>query len=155
MTKYLAIIKDSFREALASRVLWIVLVLITLFLVAIAPFGYQEVLTWELGDNDVRPWEELMDQVRDAGESDEATPAKRVWQSLDEDTQKQLLSVAIPGIDNDAANPGPFFRALRRFRNKLNDLLEDREFYEAKSFREVAMVSSELRDLRDMDSDER
>jgi len=32
MSKFLAVIKDSFREALASRVLWLVLVGITLLL---------------------------------------------------------------------------------------------------------------------------
>ncbi|MBP87852.1 MAG: hypothetical protein CMJ64_14205 [Planctomycetaceae bacterium] len=154
MTKYLAIIKDSFREALASRVLWIVLVLITLFLLAIAPLGYHEVLTWELGDNDVRPWEELMDKVRDEGKSDEATPAKRIWESLDGDTQKQLATVAIPGIDSDAANPGPFFRAFRKFRGQLNETLGNRDFYQPDSFKDVAMVSQELRDLRGSDIEE-
>ena len=154
MTKYLAIIKDSFREALASRVLWIVLVLITLFLLAIAPLGYNEVLTWEFGDNDIRPWEEFMDKVRDAGEVDEATPASRIWGRFDEKTQKQLTSVAIPGIDSDAANPGPFFRALRQFKRALNKLLEERDFYEEDSFQDVAMISQELRDLRDDDPDD-
>ncbi len=41
MKPYLAIIADSFREALASRVLWILLVLITLVLVALLPLGYR------------------------------------------------------------------------------------------------------------------
>ena len=44
MRPYLAIIKDSFREACATRVLWIVLILILLALLLIAPFGYHTVL---------------------------------------------------------------------------------------------------------------
>jgi hypothetical protein len=39
MRPYLAVILDSFRAALASRVLWILLVLITLFLAALAPLS--------------------------------------------------------------------------------------------------------------------
>ena len=52
MFKYLAVIMDSFREAFASRLMWVVLVLITLLLLVIAPLGYHEVVTWRLGDND-------------------------------------------------------------------------------------------------------
>ena len=40
MRPYLAIIADSFREALASRVLWILLILITLLLAALVPLSY-------------------------------------------------------------------------------------------------------------------
>ena len=45
MKPYLAIIRDSFHAALASRVLWIAFVAIWLVLAALAPFGYQEDLT--------------------------------------------------------------------------------------------------------------
>src|ERR1700704_4525524 len=39
MRSYLAVLKDSFREALASRVLWILMIVITLILIAAAPLG--------------------------------------------------------------------------------------------------------------------
>ena len=42
MRAYLAVLKDSFREALASRVLWILLALTTLVLAAVAPIGLSE-----------------------------------------------------------------------------------------------------------------
>ena len=45
MRPYLAIIKDSFREALASRVLWILLSIITLKLVLLAPLTVRVNLT--------------------------------------------------------------------------------------------------------------
>ena len=38
MRPYLAILYDSFREALHSRVLWILLILIVVVLLAVAPF---------------------------------------------------------------------------------------------------------------------
>ncbi|MGY8767454.1 MAG: ABC transporter permease [Pirellulales bacterium] len=42
MRPYLAVLIDSFNEALASRVLWILIVLSTLFLLALAPLGISE-----------------------------------------------------------------------------------------------------------------
>lgn len=42
MRPYLAIIIDSFREALASRMLWILFILTTLLLAAISPLSMIE-----------------------------------------------------------------------------------------------------------------
>ena len=52
MRPYLAIIKDSFREALASRVLWILLILITFGLAALAPLGFRSEKTTEFRQGD-------------------------------------------------------------------------------------------------------
>ena len=41
MRPYLAIIFDSLREALASRVLWVLVVGISLVLISLAPLGYR------------------------------------------------------------------------------------------------------------------
>ena len=43
MKPYLAVILDSFQAAACSRILWVTLVLITLFLIAIAPISLDEV----------------------------------------------------------------------------------------------------------------
>lgn len=101
VNKYLAIIKDSFREALASRVLWLLLVLITLLLLVIAPLGYHQVVTWQLSDNDVRGWENLMHKVRTEGRKDEPSPSRRIFVSLDEKLQDRLVKVKLPGIDEE------------------------------------------------------
>lgn len=45
MRPYFAVIADSFRAAFASRVLWVALGVIYLFLLAISPIGYREVYT--------------------------------------------------------------------------------------------------------------
>ena len=42
MRPYLAVLKDSFREALSSRVLWILIILTTLLLLLAAPVGIRE-----------------------------------------------------------------------------------------------------------------
>ncbi|MFC1759180.1 ABC transporter permease subunit, partial [Planctomycetota bacterium] len=59
MRPYLAVIKDSFREALASRVLWIMLLLIAVFLGAIAPFGWEETLAHQVFPSDIRRVDEF------------------------------------------------------------------------------------------------
>ena len=56
MRPYLAVLKDSFREALASRVLWIVIILTTLALVVVAPLGIKEETAARLRRNSVRNW---------------------------------------------------------------------------------------------------
>src|SRR5258708_7444053 len=43
MRPYFAVLKDSFREAFASRVLWVLLILTTLLLLALAPLGLKDV----------------------------------------------------------------------------------------------------------------
>jgi hypothetical protein len=59
MRPYLGILRDSFREAVASRVLWILFAVATLFLAAIAPFGIRDVKPTRLARNSVVKWNEL------------------------------------------------------------------------------------------------
>jgi hypothetical protein len=147
--KYLAVIKDSFREALASRVLWLLLVMITLLLVVIAPLGYHEVVTWRLGDNDVRGWERLMDKVRTDGKKEAPSPSRRIFTLLDVELQNSLVEVKLPGIDEEVRGPFEIMRVAEDFRNSLNDAIEKPGFYEDESFGEVPLLSEELRDLKE------
>lgn len=149
MTKYLAIIKDSFREALASRVLWLLLVLITLLLLVIAPLGYHEVVTWRLGDNDVRGWEQLMHTVRTDGKKNTPSPARRIFTLLDDKLQERLVKVKLPGIDDDTSGPFEFMSVSGEFRKSLNKAIEQPNFYDDESFKSVPLLSDELRDLKE------
>lgn len=149
MTKYLAIIKDSFREALASRVLWLLLVLITLLLLVIAPLGYHEVATWQLGDNDVRGWENLMHQVRTEGQKDEPSPSRRIFMLLEPNLQERLVKVKLPGIDDDVRGPFEFMGVADSFKKSLNKALEQPDFYTEESFAAIPPLSDELRELKD------
>ena len=154
MSKYLAIIKDSLREALASRVLWVVLVLITILLLLLAPASYHEDLTWRMRDNDVQEWPDLMVIVRDEADATEPSPARRIWSLLPEKHQSELASVKIPGVDQDAQNPFEFFRVFGKFKGEVNKLLERRDFFDDESFNDVKMLSKELRNLRNEGVDE-
>jgi len=149
VNKYLAIIKDSFREALASRVLWLLLVLITLLLLVLAPLGYHEVVTWRLGDNDVRGWEQLMHKVRTDGKKDEPSPSRRIFTLLDDKLQERLVKVKLPGIDEDARGPFEFMGVANDFRKSLNQAIEQPDFYDETSFTKVPLLSDELRELKE------
>jgi hypothetical protein len=63
MRPYLAIITDSFREALASRVLWLLIILITVILAGLAPFGMKTELAYQVTARDIRRPSELVDRL--------------------------------------------------------------------------------------------
>ena len=80
MRPYLAIIADSFREALASRVLWILLVLITLLLAALVPLGYRSEQTAEFRQGDFLDARALVEAIHrdfDQGRRHPATASGR------------------------------------------------------------------------------
>ncbi|MDA1051083.1 MAG: ABC transporter permease subunit [Planctomycetota bacterium] len=152
MNKYLAVIKDSFREALASRVLWLVLVVITLVLMLLAPFSYREELTSRLNDNDVN--ERVLDIVRRADASEKPSPARHVWMQLDEELRDRIAKLSIPGVDDEPPNVMEFMRTVGHFRTAVNKLIEERGFYDEEAFAGVQIVSGELRDLRERGIDQ-
>lgn len=104
MRPYLAIIKDSFRAAFASQVLYVLLGLITLLLVAIAPFHYQEVLDWKIKLREHVPNPQLL--VERLVEGKENDPKiKSVWDALPADLQKELVATA-EKLKNEDTAPG-------------------------------------------------
>lgn len=74
MRPYLGILRDSFREAVASRMLWILFAIATLFLAAIAPFGIRDVKPTRLARNAVVKWNELALKLAD--QAPPASPAE-------------------------------------------------------------------------------
>ena len=89
MRPYLAIIKDSFREALSSRILYIMLGLITVLLVLVAPLTYRQELTVGLHDDDAN-WPELIDQLKLAEKQTTTSPLRRIWTQLTPEQQKKV-----------------------------------------------------------------
>ena len=77
MRPYLAIIKDSFREALASRVLWVLLLLITLTLIALTPVGWKSSISAKLLPTDVRNPPNLVGLLRAGDMTHQPSPRPR------------------------------------------------------------------------------
>src|SRR5437773_7544082 len=90
MRPYYAIIKDSFREALASRVLWIMTGLIVVILLALAPIGYKVNLTGEINWGEIADPPRLVGRLRHDAQSSDPSPGRRIWSLLDDETRKQL-----------------------------------------------------------------
>ena len=91
MRPYLAIIKDSFRAALASRVLYVLLGLIVLFLLIIAPAHIRESLdTRIMRDRDLRDPSSLLQSLNEDRKEEDNLPAKRIWSQLSDDLKASI-----------------------------------------------------------------
>jgi ABC-type transport system involved in multi-copper enzyme maturation permease subunit len=144
---YAATIKDSFREALASRVLWIMLVLISFLLLSIAPLGIRRELTWRVMPGDIDDVHRLAARfVLDAAQ-DEPSPGKHIWSLLPADLRKRLEQMA--GGDADL---GELFRLHRELSEGLSEQLKREEFFDRQSWRGVG-IGAEARELLDEDVD--
>ena len=152
MRPYLAIIKDSFREAIASRVLWVTLGLIVLLLLALAPLGYKQKLTTDFSWGDIQRAPALVTKLRNAGNSNKPSPGKRIWSLLEEKEREQLGQFERLAESDE----GDFFRGLEVLRTALTRLVHKKDFYDEPSWKDVSL-SKEARDYlarRDKLSDE-
>ena len=146
MRPYLAVIKDSFRAAMASWVLYIMLVLITIFLLAILPVSYHEQLTTRLYATEVIDPGALMAQVFDAGIKDEPSPERRIWLKLDESLRDDLRSLQAPLKGGDDLSRRDVAAIIQRVQQTVAELitaidamLEDEELYDEKSWENVEL----------------
>jgi hypothetical protein len=133
MRPYLAIIKDSFREAFHSYVLWIVIALITVFLLAAALVSYRQTLTVGLRDDEV-DWPKLITQLEQA-KADKGSPgAVRIWSLMSSQAQGNLSKFK-------PLSPVPPFEEVQKFREvtrpilkDLKNILEREDLYQSTSF---------------------
>ncbi|MCB9950332.1 MAG: ABC transporter permease subunit [Planctomycetaceae bacterium] len=144
MRPYLAIIKDSFREAFASYVLWATLVVITLFLLVLLPIHFDVDQATEFRDGEISNWDRLLTDLRDAAEGGDESPGGHIWSMLTEDQQK-LVDDYLDGNSGDEPGPpgGRRMRQQRRFLGGLNKLLGNAELYDEAAFADVE-VSEEI-----------
>lgn len=148
MFKYLAVIQDSFREALASRILWVVLGSITILLLAVAPLSYREVVTWRLTDGDFTDLPGFLRLVRDASDDVVPSPQRYLWRRFDAKLRERLLAANLPGPDGEPTNPLELVSILREFRRALNRQLEQPDFVDDAVFTRLDTGPSELKELR-------
>ncbi len=143
MRPYLAIIKDSFREALASRVMWVLTGLIVLLLLSLAPLGYQQRLTARIEWGDLVEPPHLVDKLQQAAASNQPSPGKRIWNLFDETTRTRAAVLLKPPADDaldksgkrkrKAEAPegegGGYFRGMNALRDGLNGLLKNPDLH--------------------------
>ncbi|MDA8744701.1 ABC transporter permease [Rubripirellula amarantea] len=138
---YLAIISDSFRAALSSRVLWVAIVAIWLLLALLMPFGYREDFTtdfrWQDFYNGTRMKAMLARGLVDPDGAD--TPLGRIAVSLPEDLKRELQFVG----EGDEVRI-----AYSVLVDALNGLLDDTSWYDADAWK----AAIRLKELRELDA---
>lgn len=144
MRPYFAIILDSFHAAFASRVLWIVLAFILLFLIALAPIGYHEVFTVEFTPADIHSPDRLTGLLAAALTNDRPSAARRVALALPEDLRAEILAAA----EQDEEGPGRY-----RYADVFNTLLSSDRWHDAELWRATPRLG-ELRELDERSEDQ-
>ena len=140
MRPYLAILKDSFREAIASRVLLIALVGIVVLLLLLSPFGLSTNKATELRRSELRRPELFLKKLI-AGADKQTTPQAHLWSLLGDAEQQHLREMLNPKSgDQFSGRRGPVGNAMRRqLVDQINELLRNEEFYHAQNWRDIRL----------------
>ena len=148
LRSYLTVIRDSFRAAMNSRVLYIVLALIVIILLALAPLHLRQTLDWKLSlDADVTSPERLVRRLVDDGKSGRRAAVAHIWNQLSSEMQSELGREAAR-VPSEERSPGPpeGRRIHRQLVNEFNDLLENGSLYDEQAF-EGKRLSEEAQQL--------
>ena len=133
MRAYLAILKDSFRESMRSRVLWLLLLAITALLLLLLPFSIREKSGYRIAEQDLTNRRELARLLIQQAASGEKPHVKRMWDTLDEDTRKRWQERYDPA--DGKRRRGPANDVVEG----LNALLESPELYDDVAWQEQTL----------------
>ncbi len=140
MRPYFAIVQDSFREAIGSPVLWVLLGMLTLFLAVLAPIGAREQFNTKLDLRDVSDWPELANRMNEAAQDSTDSPGKRIWQRLPEGVREQMLALKAPE-PGDFGSAAEFAKTLAAFVNSMNEVIEKPDLFDAAAWSQVQLNS--------------
>ncbi|MEY3175260.1 MAG: hypothetical protein RLZZ436_3174 [Planctomycetota bacterium] len=139
MRAVLAILKDAFREAWASRVLWMALAAILLVLLALSPMGLDSVTSTRLRPYELVDTESFLRQLRDNA-SAETGPAHHLWTLLTPDQQTQVVN----WLRADSPQGRPARRIQSSVVDLVNSLIGLEKFYVPDAWNSPAWQSAEL-----------
>ena len=145
MRAYIAILKDSFREAMASRVLWVALIGIGVVLLLLAPFGLHTQKATQLRRSEVSKPAELLQSLVD-GANEEKTPAAHIWSLLTEKQKTEVQQMLSPDADQQNQDRREANNRQRKVVNSINELLKNESFFDAESWTNVEL-SEEAKNL--------
>ncbi len=94
MRPYLAILKDSLREAVYSRILWVLFALIVVVLLAIAPFTIVYPLTTRITARDFADIRDLSIELYESRQLPEEDARRSLWDQLDRPLQIRVAAMA-------------------------------------------------------------
>jgi ABC-type transport system involved in multi-copper enzyme maturation permease subunit len=132
MRPYLAIIKDSFRAALASQVLYVLLGIIVLVLAAISPLHIREALDTEIQIENIDDLSKIAERLVERKDDPDRPGAKRIWDSLPQDVQDNTIKNLEEDKETGEEKSGESKSAFRYFDlvEALNEVITDRSFYQ-------------------------
>ncbi|MHC4877443.1 MAG: ABC transporter permease subunit [Planctomycetota bacterium] len=136
---YFAVIVDSFREAFATRVLWVILLLVGLLLAALAPFTFRAAVAVNVRYEDFRDARGVLLHLREQAETPDTT-AGYVWSRLSEPLQNDISELSVDSERRER------MEAFGKLRGELNALLRERDFYRDELWQN-ARLNREGRDL--------
>ena len=129
MNPYIAILIDSFWEAVGNRVLWALLIGWSFVLLGLAPFGYVSERSYRLSSTDIDNRGQLISRLA-KGSRGEGRPAiVAVAKLLDESFVKRLRQ-ADDSDDSKGRNP----ITSRDLAEQLNQVLPSEELYTPEAF---------------------
>ncbi|QDS90043.1 ABC-2 family transporter protein [Rosistilla ulvae] len=143
MKPYIAVITDAFREALASRVLWLVLLGVLLFLAVLAPLGVRDEVTTQFKRFDVTSSQRLKSLLESSAKSTRDSAASRVVQALDPTIQTRLRDAGKANVDR---------LRTHEVLDGLNGLLDKQDWHDAELWKSTTRLS-ELRELDQADAE--
>ncbi|PHS11420.1 MAG: hypothetical protein COA78_09870 [Blastopirellula sp.] len=141
MRPYFTVLIDSFHEALASRVLWILIVLSTLFLLLLAPIGISEDRATGFNRSNVTNWPSLIKKLRSQIDSDKPSPGKHIA-SLSGDEFTKLIK-GIQFTDNQLEISRDLIPPIEK---AIYTSLDREDFYDEQSWKEITL-SKEVQEL--------
>lgn len=134
MRAYLTVILDSFHEAFASRVLYILLLVMTLALALLSPLGYTEQRSVQFHRRDVREWPAFVKELRKQTGAKTPSPGKRVVELGGEPLAKI--------IKDSPADSELTSEQINVVIDGLNKLLPMKTFYDENAWRGVRLRES-------------
>jgi len=142
MRPYITVILDSFHEAFASRILYILLMLLTLVLVSIAPFGYEVKRSVSFDRLSFRDLPALLTKIGEQAKAGEASPGKHLLSLANSDFKKVVDQFAVDQMEEGDEEDR---RDAQRDRRKqfeatikqLNSLLDNPKLYDAAAWEDV------------------
>ncbi len=139
MGPYLAVVSDSFRAAFSSRILWVAIAAIYVFLFAVAPIGYREVMTTTIRWFDFSNGTRMKAMLAQDIDQSKPTPAGQIARALPEEIRANLRKVA----------EGEEIRIrLDLLADALTGLLEREDWYDATVWKNT----TRLRELRELEA---
>lgn len=128
MKPYIAILVDSFWEAISNRVLWALLIGWSLILLALAPFGYVSEVSYKLQNADVSDQKRALERLSDAARGRETEGLKRIVDRTSPKFQALLKTLDDP--------ESPTFQAVKTSSlvKELNRVVESDDLYQEGAF---------------------